>query len=145
MDAVNPAISQYLHEVEKEMTCSPKRKKELLQRLRTDIEEFADNCSEDLDKQAIADHFGAPKDIAENFLATENYVEVKKAWKTKRIAIIAIIAIIATCVIIVAGVAAYIAYDHWLQQQFYDGYIVERSYETVDGTPPPPPPGARVY
>lgn len=129
MDAVNPAISQYLHEVEKEMTCSPKRKKELLQRLRTDIEEFADNC-------------GAPKDIAENFLATENYVEVKKAWKTKRIAIIAIIA---TCVIIVAGVAAYIAYDHWLQQQFYDGYIVERSYETVDGTPPPPPPGARVY
>ena len=142
MDAVNPAISQYLHEVEKEMTCSPKRKKELLQRLRTDIEEFADNCGEDLDKQAIADHFGAPKDIAENFLATENYVEVKKAWKTKRIAIIAIIA---TCVIIVAGVVAYIAYDHWLQQQFYDGYIVERSYETVDGTPPPPPPGARVY
>lgn len=142
MDAVNPAISQYLHEVEKEMTCSPKRKKELLQRLRTDIEEFADNCGEDLDKQAIADHFGAPKDIAENFLATENYVEVKKARKTKRIAIIAIIA---TCVIIVAGVAAYIAYDHWLQQQFYDGYIVERSYETVDGTPPPPPPGARVY
>lgn len=142
MDAVNPAISQYLHEVEKEMTCSPKRKKELLQRLRTDIEEFADNCGEDLDKQAIADHFGAPKDIAENFLATENYVEVKKAWKTKRIAIIAIIA---TCVIIVAGVSAYIAYDHWLQQQFYDGYIVERSYETVDGTPPPPPPGARVY
>lgn len=142
MDAVNPAISQYLHEVEKEMTCSPKRKKELLQRLRTDIEEFADNCGEDPDKQAIADHFGAPKDIAENFLATENYVEVKKAWKTKRIAIIAIIA---TCVIIVAGVAAYIAYDHWLQQQFYDGYIVERSYETVDGTPPPPPPGARVY
>lgn len=142
MDAVNPAISQYLHEVEKEMTCSPKRKKELLQRLRTDIEEFADNCGEDLDKQAIADHFGAPKDIAENFLATENYVEVKKAWKTKRIAIIAIIA---TCVIIVAGVAAYITYDHWLQQQFYDGYIVERSYETVDGTPPPPPPGARVY
>lgn len=49
MDAVNPAISQYLHEVEKEMTCSPKRKKELLQRLRTDIEEFVDNCSEDLD------------------------------------------------------------------------------------------------
>lgn len=142
MDAVNPAISQYLHEVEKEMTCSPKRKKELLQRLRTDIEEFVDNCGEDLDKQAIADHFGAPKDIAENFLATENYVEVKKAWKTKRIAIIAIIA---TCVIVVAGVAGYIAYDHWLQQQFYDGYIVERSYETVDGTPPPPPPGARVY
>ena len=142
MDAVNPAISQYLHEVEKEMTCSPKRKKELLQRLRTDIEEFVDNCGEDLDKQAIADHFGAPKDIAENFLATENYVEVKKAWKTKRIAIIAIII---TCVIIIAGVVTYIAYDHWLQEQFYDGYIVERSYETVDGTPPPPPPGAKVY
>lgn len=142
MDAVNPAISQYLHEVEKEMTCSPKRKKELLQRLRTDIEEFADNCGEDLDKQAIVDHFGAPKDIAESFLATENYAEVKKAWKTKRIAIIAIII---TCVIIFAGVVTYIAYDHWLQEQFYDGYIVERSYETVDGTPPPPPPGAKVY
>lgn len=142
MNVVNPAISQYLHEVEKEMTCSPKRKKELLLRLNTDIEEFADNYGGKLDKQSIEVHFGAPKDIAENFLATENYVEVKKAWKTKRIAIIAIIAI---CVIIVSGVAAYIAYDHWLQQQFYDGYIVERSYETVDGTPPPPPSGAKVY
>ena len=142
MDAVNPVISQYLHEVEKEMTCPPKRKKALLQRLRADIEEFADNSSEDLDKQAIVDHFGAPKDIAENFLATENYAEVKKAWKSKRIAIIAIIT---TCVIIFAGIVAYIAYDHWLQEQFYNGYIVERSYETVDGTPPPPPPGAKVY
>lgn len=87
MDAVNPAISQYLHEVEKEMTCSPKRKKELLQRLRTDIEEFADNCGEDLDKQAIADHFGAPKDIAENFLATTDYADVKKAVSTRKIVI----------------------------------------------------------
>ena len=91
MDAVNPAISQYLHEVEKEMTCSPKRKKELLQRLRTDIEEFADNCSEDLDKQAIADHFGAPKDIAENFLATTDYADMKKAISTRRIVILCVV------------------------------------------------------
>lgn len=67
MDAVNPAISQYLHEVEKEMTCSPKRKKELLQRLRTDIEEFADNCGEDLDKQAIATTSARRKTLRKTF------------------------------------------------------------------------------
>ena len=140
MDAVNPVISQYLHEVEKEMTCPPKRKKELLQRLNTDIEEFADDYGNMLDKQSIEAHFGAPKDIAENFLATTDYTEVKKAWKSKRSAILAVVIV---SVAIAAGIFTYIAYDHWLQDQVYNGYIVERSCEAVDGTPPPPPSGAK--
>ena len=115
MDAVNPAISQYLHEVEKEMTCSPKRKKELLQRLRTDIEEFADNCGEDLDKQAIADHFGAPKDIAENFLATTDYADVKKAVSTRKIVILCVVI---TCLIALIGITSYILYDHWRDEEY---------------------------
>lgn len=142
MDAVNPAISQYLHEVEKEMTCSPKRKKELLQRLRTDIEEFVDNCGEDLDKQAIADHFGAPKDIAENFLAITDYADVKKAVSTRRIVILCVVI---TCLIALIGITSYILYDHWRDEEYLKGHIIEITYETVDGTPPPEPEGTRIY
>ena len=142
MDAVNPAISQYLHEVEREMTCSPKRKKELLQRLRTDIEEFADNCGEDLDKQAIADHFGAPKDIAENFLATTDYADMKKAVSTRRIVILCVVI---TCLIALIGITSYILYDHWRDEEYLKGHIIEITYETVDGTPPPESEGTRIY
>lgn len=142
MDAVNPAISQYLHEVEKEMTCSPKRKKELLQRLRTDIEEFADNCSEDLDKQAIADHFGAPKDIAENFLATTDYADMKKAVSIKKTIVICTVV---ACLIALISFVIYIIYDYWARENFANGYVIEVTYETVDGTPPPEPEGTRIY
>ncbi len=142
MDAVNPAISQYLHEVEKEMTCSPKRKKELLQRLRTDIEEFVDNCSEDLDKQAIADHFGAPKDIAENFLATTDYADMKKAVSIKKTIVICTVV---ACLIALISFVIYIIYDYWARENFANGYVIEVTYETVDGTPPPEPEGTRVY
>jgi hypothetical protein len=142
MDAVNPAISQYLHEVEKEMTCSPKRKKELLQRLRTDIEEFADNCGEDLDKQAIADHFGAPKDIAENFLATTDYADMKKAVSIKKTIVICTVV---ACLIALISFVIYIIYDYWARENFANGYVIEVTYETVDGTPPPEPEGTRIY
>lgn len=142
MDAVNPAISQYLHEVEKEMTCSPKRKKELLQRLRTDIEEFADNCGEDLDKQAIADHFGAPKDIAENFLATTDYADMKKAVSIRKTIVICTVV---ACLIALIGFVIYIIYDYWARENFANGYVIEVTYETVDGTPPPEPEGTRIY
>ncbi len=142
MDAVNPAISQYLHEVEKEMTCSPKRKKELLQRLRTDIEEFADNCGEDLDKQAIADHFGAPKDIAENFLATTDYADMKKAVSIKKTIVICTVV---ACLIALISFVIYIIYDYWARENFANGYAIEVTYKTVDGTPPPEPEGARIY
>ena len=142
MDAVNPAISQYLHEVEKEMTCSPKRKKELLQRLRTDIEEFADNCGEDLDKQAIADHFGAPKDIAENFLATTDYADMKKAVSIKKTIVICTVVV---CLIALISFVIYIIYDYWARENFANGYVIEVTYESVDGTPPPEPEGTRIY
>ena len=142
MDAVNPAISQYLHEVEKEMTCSPKRKKELLQRLRTDIEEFVDNCGEDLGKQAIADHFGAPKDIAENFLATTDYADMKKAVSIKKTIVICTVV---ACLIALISFVIYIIYDYWARENFANGYVIEVTYETVDGTPPPEPEGTRIY
>ena len=142
MDAVNPAISQYLHEVEKEMTCSPTRKKELLQRLRADIEEFADNGSEDLDKQAIVDHFGAPKDIAENFLATTDYADMKKAVSIKKTIVICTVV---ACLIALISFVIYIIYDYWARENFANGYVIEVTYESVDGTPPPEPEGTRIY
>ena len=142
MDAVNPAISQYLHEVEKEMTCSPKRKKELLRRLNTDIEEFADDYGDTLDKQSIEAHFGEPKDIAENFLATTDYAEVKKTFSTKKAVIICVAV---ACLIALIGITSYILYDHWRDEEYLKGHIIEITYETVDGTPPPEPEGTRVY
>ena len=110
--------------------------------MRTDIEEFADNCGEDLDKQAIADHFGAPKDIAENFLATTDYADMKKAVSIKKTIVICTVV---ACLIALISFVIYIIYDYWARENFANGYVIEVTYETVDGTPPPEPEGTRIY
>ena len=122
-------VHDYLRRIDKEMTCDKKKKKQFLQRLQNDMEDFADSATTTLTENDLEKHFGTPQSIAENFLSTEPYNEVKRTFKHRK----------AVCVL------GYILFDNWRERQFEDGYIVTRLYEEVEGTPPPEPEGTRAY
>ena len=82
------------------------------------------------------------KSIAENFLSTEPYNEVKRTFKHRKAVRVFVIATVVFALVCVLG---YILFDNWRERQFEDGHIVTRLYEEVEGTPPPEPEGTRVY
>ena len=85
-------------------------------------------------------HFGTPQSIAENFLSTEPYNEVKRTFKHRKAVRVFVIATVVFALVCVLG---YILFDNWRERQFEDGHIITRLYE--EGTPPPEPEGTRVY
>lgn len=135
-------VHDYLRRIDKEMTCDKKKKKQFLQRLQNDMEDFADSATTTLTENDLEKHFGTPQSIAENFLSTEPYNEVKRTFKHRKAVRVFVIA---TVVFVLVCVLGYILFDNWRERQFEDGYIVTRLYEEVEGTPPPEPEGTRVY
>ena len=135
-------VHDYLRRIDKEMTCDKKKKKQFLQRLQNDMEDFADSATTTLTENDLEKHFGIPQSIAENFLSTEPYNEVKRTFKHRKAVRVFVIA---TVVFALACVLGYILFDNWRERQFEDGHIVTRLYEEVEGTPPPEPEGTRVY
>ena len=61
-------VHDYLRRIDKEMTCDKKKKKQFLQRLQNDMEDFADSATTTLTENDLEKHFGTPQSIAENFL-----------------------------------------------------------------------------
>lgn len=135
-------VHDYLRRIDKEMTCDKKKKKQFLQRLQNDMEDFADSATTTLTENDLEKHFGTPQSIAENFLSTEPYNEVKRTFKHRKAVRVFVIATVVFALVCVLG---YILFDNWRERQFEDGYIVTRLYEEVEGTPPPEPEGTRVY
>ena len=77
-------VHDYLRRIDKEMTCDKKKKKQFLQRLQNDMEDFADSATTTLTENDLEKHFGTPQSIAENFLSTEPYNEVKRTFKHRK-------------------------------------------------------------
>ena len=118
-------VHDYLRRIDKEMTCDKKKKKQFLQRLQNDMEDFADSATTTLTENDLEKHFGTPQTF--------------KHRKAVRVFVIATVVFALVCVL------GYILFDNWRERQFEDGYIVTRLYEEVEGTPPPEPEGTRVY
>lgn len=137
-------VHDYLRRIDKEMTCDKKKKKQFLQRLQNDMEDFADSTTTTLTENDLEKHFGTPQSIADNFLSTEPYNEVKRTFKHQKAVRVFVIVI---CVLVLLGVVGYLIYDRQKKDAFENGYIVTQTYEydTVQGTPPPEPEGAKVY
>lgn len=119
-------VHDYLRRIDKEMTCDKKKKKQFLQRLQNDMEDFADSATTTLTENDLEKHFGTPQSIAENFLSTEPYNEVKRTFKHRKAVRVFVIATVVFALVCVLG---YILFDNWQERQFEDGYIVTRLYE----------------
>lgn len=51
-------VHDYLRQIDKEMTCDKKKKKQFLQRLQNDMEDFADSATTTLTENDLEKHFG---------------------------------------------------------------------------------------
>ena len=69
-------VHDYLRRIDKEMTCDKKKKKQFLQRLQNDMEDFADSTTTTLTENDLEKHFGTPQSIAENFLTVLDKVSL---------------------------------------------------------------------
>lgn len=67
---------------------------------------------------------------------------MKKAVSIKKTIVICTVV---ACLIALISFVIYIIYDYWARENFANGYAIEVTYKTVDGTPPPEPEGARIY
>ena len=54
-------VHDYLRRIDKEMTCDKKKKKQFLQRLQNDMEDFADSATTTLTENDLEKHFGTPQ------------------------------------------------------------------------------------
>ncbi len=109
----------YLDEVSKELIGSKSRKKEILNQLSLDIEDYTENCSGELSLEALEQKFGSPRAAASSLLM-ETQVSVVKKQVNKRKTVISIIAV--CCVVVLLLVACYILYDNWRKEDFVNGY-----------------------
>ena len=112
-------VKVYLDEVSRELIGSKRRKKEILNQLSIDIEDYAENCSDELSLEVLEQRFGAPRAAASSLLM-ETQVSVVQRQVKKRKAVISITAV--CCVVVFLLVACYILFDNWRKEDFANGY-----------------------
>lgn len=143
--ATNPYIRQYLKAVGKELACSPKQKRQFLSRLRTDIEDFADDSDSDIDANLIESHFGKPSEIASNFLSQADYLVIKRQFSYKRVVVLCISI---ACILTIIGIIGYIVFDNWRKEDFINGHEEVTPIVDVKELPDEvknPPANTRLY
>ena len=95
------ATDLYLKQVKKELRCSAKQKRALVQPLSQALQEFAqENSAVSIEQVTAA--FGTPQAQAEDLMETLETAEIKKAFTWKHIVLIGVIA----ALVIWLGVAA---------------------------------------
>lgn len=139
------AAKVYLDEVSKELIGSKSRKKEILNQLSIDLEDYADGCGSELSLDALERRFGSPRAAASSLLM-ETQVSVVQRQVKKRKAVISITAV--CCVVVFLLVACYILFDNWRKEDFANGY--EAVTEVINEQDIPehiknPPDNTRTY
>ena len=137
-------IKIYLDEVNKELIGSKKRKKDILDQLSIDLEDYAEHCGGELSLSSLKERFGTPRAAASSLLA-ETQIPVVKKQVNKRKAVVTIACIFG--IIAVLLIVLYFVHDNKRKDNFENGYYVETIYEydIVKGTPPPFEEGDRAY
>ena len=83
-------VKKYLAEVGRYLVCSEKQKKKILKVVKVSVTDFIlENNIMELNE--VYERFGSPEDIAKNYLADANPVDVRKALNKKKVFIIAVI------------------------------------------------------
>lgn len=118
---MSKAASQYLREVKKRIHCSSSQKTEFLCQLEDEIFLFCENRI-NVEFADLSEHFGAPEEVAENFLSEFGANEVNKCNRIKRRVLYVCSAIIITAAVIISAVEIY---TYYTQQKFEDSFFIE--------------------
>ena len=104
----------YIKSVKRRLVGNKRQKKAYLNKLTADV---ADRLEEEpaLDETALADIFGKPEELAQDFMETLDAKEIKKAFTWKKVVLIGVIAALLIWLIAVVTL--------WI-----DGHIGNRGY-----------------
>ena len=118
---MSTAASQYLREVKKRIPCSGSQKIEFLCQLESEIIYYCED-HENVDFAALAECFGYPDDVANDFLSELGANTINKASLIRQRFMYLSVFTIVVATLIAAGVKIYAAYK---QNQALDGYYIE--------------------
>ena len=116
-------LNKYYHQIGKRLHCGKEQKKQILDGLRNDIEEFRldhPDCS----FEDIQEHFGSPEDIAGEYLNDITASDLKKELSMKVLLRKAILIII-VCILIVTACMLGLIWDAHVNQPVYYTITIE--------------------
>ena len=157
----NEAAKAYLNDVAKELSSLPGYKKDLLQKLREEIENYLEEHPE-ADREALIAEFGSAEEISELWLGSAPAQTVKRGLSQKKkillavLAGIVVIAIILTVYILLAVLAGivviaiiltvYLVDRHIQREKILDGYWIETiQVDSIDESEITVPPVVSSY
>lgn len=118
---MSTAASQYLREVKKRIHCSSSQKTEFLCQLEAEVIYYCED-HDYVDLAILSEYFGAPDDVAKDFLSE---IGIEAANTTNRTKQHVFYFIVSLAVIVIILAAAVEIYTNYKQQQALDGYFVE--------------------
>lgn len=112
-------IKSYLDEVNKELIGSKKRKKDILDQLSIDLEDYAEHCGGELSLSSLENRFGSPQAAASSLLA-ETQIPVVKKQVNKRKAVVTLTCIFGIIALLL--IVIYFVHDNKRKENFVNGY-----------------------
>ena len=138
----NEAAKAYLNDVAKELSSLPWYKKDLLQKLREEIENYLEEHPE-ADREALIAEFGSAEEISELWLGSAPAQAVKRGLSQKKKILLAALAGIVVIAIILT---VYLVRRNRLQREFLDGYVLETIHvDSIDESEITVPPVVSSY
>ena len=138
----NEAAKAYLNDVAKELSSLPGYKKDLLQKLREEIENYLEEHPE-ADREALIAEFGSAEEISELWLGSAPAQAVKRGLSQKKKILLAALAGIVVIAIILT---VYLVRRNRLQREFLDGYVLETIHvDSIDESEITVPPVVSSY
>lgn len=117
----NEAAKAYLNDVAKELSNLPGFKKDLLQKLRDEVETYLEEHPE-ADRDTLETEFGSAAELSELWLGSTGAETVKKDLSQKKKMLLAVIAGIVVIAIILT---VYLISRHRLEEEYLDGHVIE--------------------
>ena len=112
----------YIKSVKRRLVGNKRQKKAYLNKLTADV---ADRLEEEpaLDETTLADVFGKPEELAQDFMETLDAKEIKKAFTWKQVVVLGVIA----ALLIWLGVAIAAIIDAHIDNHGYDITVIDDS------------------
>lgn len=112
-------IKIYIDEVNKELIGTKKRKKDILDQLSIDLEDYAEHCDGELSLSSLENRFGTPQAAAASLLA-ETQIPVVRKQVNKRKAVVTLTCIFGIIALLL--IVIYFVHDNKRKEDFVNGY-----------------------
>lgn len=120
MSNLDTALKRYYRSIRKDLPCSYKMKKRIIQQIQESVDQFLEQ-NPDADFDAVQLHFGEPQTIALSYIEDQDTPELLRKMRIKK-RIITIVAGAMVAVLVIWGVA--VAWAVICEERAQDGHVI---------------------